>query len=61
MAEFCLDCWNRMNGTHYTEREIILTRGLELCEGCGQWKRTTVVLRRHPLFYDLKRLFLKEK
>ena len=24
MAEFCLDCFNRMNGTHYKEKQVWL-------------------------------------
>lgn len=32
MAEFCLDCWNRLNGTHYTPQDV--KTDLDLCEGC---------------------------
>lgn len=39
MAEFCLDCWNKMEHTDFTEKEAKLTRRLELCEGCGEYKR----------------------
>lgn len=38
MAEFCLDCWNRLNHTSYTERDFILSEELELCEGCAKFK-----------------------
>lgn len=54
MAEFCLDCWNRMNKTHCGERDYILSRGLDLCEGCGQWKRVIVIRRRIPALYDVR-------
>ena len=37
MAEFCLDCWNRMNHTRQTERDCLLSNGRELCEGCGKF------------------------
>ena len=53
MAEFCLDCWNKMNGTKDTERDWILSDELDLCEGCGAWKAVIVTQRRHKLFYDL--------
>ena len=38
MAEFCLDCWNRLNHTSYTERDFILSEELESCEGCAKFK-----------------------
>ncbi len=34
MAEFCLDCMNKMDGTDYTEADVILET--DLCEECGQ-------------------------
>lgn len=43
MAEFCLDCWNRMNGTSYTERDVVTD--MDFCEGCEQWKPVIVVTR----------------
>lgn len=47
MAEFCLDCWNRLNGTHYTPEEVSLE--MDLCEGCGQWKPVVAAIgRRGP-------------
>lgn len=61
MAEFCLDCWNKMEHTHYTEREVVLTKGPDLCEGCAQWRRVIVGMREHPALYDLKRLFFRKK
>lgn len=37
MAEFCLKCWNELNGTHYTEADMVVDHEeLDLCEGCGQ-------------------------
>ena len=45
MAEFCLDCWNRINGTHYTKWDVKLSWGLDLCEGCGEMKHVIVVFR----------------
>lgn len=43
MAEFCLDCMNRMDGTHYTEADVVLEP--DLCEGCGEIKPCVVVFR----------------
>ncbi len=61
MAEFCLDCWNKIHGRHDTERELVLTRELDLCEGCGQWKRTVVTYRGSPLLYDFMRLIRRRR
>ncbi len=47
MAEFCLDCWNEMNGTHYTPEQVVLEE--DLCEGCGEWKPVVVGFRGNPL------------
>lgn len=38
MAEFCLDCYNKLHGTHYGEGAVKL--GCDFCEGCGEWKPT---------------------
>ena len=46
MAEFCLDCWNKMNGTKDTIRRYILSEELELYEECGQWKQVIAGERR---------------
>ncbi len=46
MAEFCLDCWNKFNGTKYSEKEYIMSKDLDLCEECGEWKHVTVCRRK---------------
>lgn len=56
MAEFCLDCWNKLNGTNDTQRDWVLSEELDLCEGCGQWKQVVVKPREHKLIYDLLHL-----
>ena len=56
MAEFCLDCWNKLNDSAYTERDLVLSKELELCEGCGAWKQVIVRQRRAKLLYDLLHL-----
>ena len=45
MAEFCLECWNKMNGTDDSKWKYTLSWERELCEGCGQWKRVVVCER----------------
>ena len=46
MAEFCLDCYNKLNGTNYRECDVTLDEDLDLCEGCGEWK--PCVISRDP-------------
>ena len=55
MAEFCLECFNKLANANYTERDFILPDedDLDLCEGCGEWKRVVIVRRKHKLLYDL--------
>ena len=38
MAEFCLDCWNELNHIHLTEEDVILSKHLDLCEGCEKMR-----------------------
>lgn len=42
MAEFCLDCWNKMNRKNYSKWDVKLSWGLDFCEGCGDWKRVVL-------------------
>ncbi len=53
MAEFCLECWNKMNKTKKTKKEVVLSKEKDLCEGCGTFK-PVVVKERHALFFFLK-------
>ena len=42
MAEFCLDCWNKLNHIRLTEEDVTLSEELDFCEGCAEWKQTIV-------------------
>lgn len=42
MAEFCLDCWNKINGTQDSKWRFVLSWGKEICEECGQYKKVIV-------------------
>ncbi|MGN1008494.1 MAG: hypothetical protein ACI4PV_06070 [Butyricicoccus sp.] len=55
MAEFCLECWNMLNDTKYTERELVLSHFPDLCEGCGQYKKVVVRERRLKFLYDIRK------
>ena len=56
MANFCLKCWNEMNGTDCSPRKYRMFEELELCEGCGKW--TNVVLGERGYSYGNKLKFL---
>ena len=40
MAEFCLDCYNKLHNTKYKKWQVI--QMYDLCEGCGEYKKTIV-------------------
>ena len=43
MAEFCVECFNRINETNKAESEYIISKEPDLCEGCGQYKNVVVM------------------
>lgn len=45
MAEFCLDCWNKINKTNDSKWRYALSWDKDLCEECGQYKRVIIVER----------------
>ncbi len=45
MAEFCLECWNRLNQTADGAEEFVISKQPDLCEGCGSLKPVIVTLR----------------
>lgn len=55
MAEFCLDCWNELNGCNSREGDVTLSFGLDFCEGCGEWKPVVISLRPEPFWHQILR------
>jgi len=47
MAEFCLECWNRINDIHLTEKEVVFSKDLDLCEGCEKMKPVIICYKRN--------------
>lgn len=45
MAEFCLECWNRINCEENDKSMYIISKSLELCEGCGEYKPVIIMER----------------
>lgn len=60
MAEFCLKCWNKLNGTNDPPSKYILSRDLEICEECGQLVHIVLKKRRFPPFICFS-LFLRRR
>lgn len=52
MAEFCIDCVNEMNDSNYTEKSVVLSENIELCEGCGEYKRVVIEIKEKKMFFD---------
>ena len=45
MAEFCIDCMNKMNGSNYTEKDVCFSENTDLCEGCGEYKHVVISVK----------------
>jgi hypothetical protein len=51
MAEFCLDCYNKLNNSHLTKEQVTLA--IDFCEGCEQWKECIVTIKPYKKsFFD---------
>ncbi len=42
MAEYCVDCWNKINNENRSKGEYITSVECNLCEGCGEYKHTII-------------------
>ena len=56
MSEYCLDCWNRINGTNDEESKYIISKDIYLCEGCAEFKNVVIEERKH--YYKRKFNFI---
>ena len=45
MAEFCLECLNKLNKTNHSKWRYVLSWEKDLCEECGEYKRVVIVER----------------
>ncbi len=57
MAEFCLPCWNQQNDKKDSEIKYIMSKGLSLCEGCGEWKKV-IIMERKYYYLEKYRVFI---
>ena len=54
MAEFCLECKNKLDGTNYSKKKYILSDYLDLCEGRGCYKRVVIIERKYYYLHKLR-------
>lgn len=54
MDEFCLDCLNKLNKSHFTQKTYVLSRKPNLCVECGERKPVVIRARRFPALYTLR-------
>lgn len=54
MAEFCLDCWNKINETNDSPQKYLFSDEPELCEGCGKQKKVIITERKSYYKYKLR-------
>lgn len=57
MAEFCLKCWNEINGANDPPRKYIISKDFDLCEGCGEWTHVIVMERKYFYLRKLRSSF----
>ena len=46
MAEFCLECWNKIMNTNDPPQKYVLSKEADYCEECGRWKPVVIRKRR---------------
>jgi len=46
VAEFCLECWNKLNDDNLTKKDVVISKGLDLCEGCGKFKQVIICYKK---------------
>ena len=53
MAEFCKECWKKINEIEDDSIKFVLSRESDLCEECGEYKRVVIDERPSNLLYYL--------
>ncbi len=60
MAEFCVDCWNKIMESNDPPQKFIISRELDLCEECGEWKRVIIRVKGRYLAAERLREFVQD-
>lgn len=51
MADFCRDCFIRLNQWDQEKaKRLVLSKGNELCEGCGKYKPVVIRIKKRGIF-----------
>ena len=45
MAEFCFECFNKISGNKEKKWKYIISKDLDYCDVCRQWKQIVVAKR----------------
>ncbi len=59
MAEFCMECLNKISETNFKEKDFILSEELEFCEECYEFKHIVIVSKKAYYSRSLLSLFKK--
>ena len=54
MAEFCLKCWNELNETNDPPQKFIISKDMELCEGCGKLTHVILMERKYAYLHKFR-------
>ncbi len=61
MAEFCIDCLNKISNTHYKEKDFIMSENLEFCDECCDFKHIVITrkksFKKHGFSFLISNLF----
>lgn len=57
MAEFCFECYNKLNNGKCKKENYILSDDLELCEGCGKYKKIVICYQKGWLYNSISFCF----
>lgn len=58
LADFCLDCWNKINETNEKKSKYILSKNMYPCEECNEYKHVIVVARKAYYMRKYKKIIL---
>ena len=59
MAEFCLDCLNKLNGLKDPPEKYVISKELDLCEECCMLKPIIIRIRRRYLAVEWLRKYVR--
>lgn len=59
MAEFCMECLNKISETNFKEKDFILSENLEFCEECCKFRHIVIVSKKARYSSYLFKFFKK--